>query len=154
MSQVANHWLDILERKGVDIDDDEVFDLLSESKNMSQALEDYGTQRSTAITTAKRLAEFLGPQMVRDKGLACRFIISKKPESDPVSNRAVPTAIFSAEEAIRNRFLCKWLQDPSRQTFDIRSILDWDYYTTRLGSAIQKIITIPYFCCVGMLSRL
>ena len=24
-----------------------------------------------------------------------------------------------------------------------RSLVDWDYYTTRLGSAIQKIITIP-----------
>jgi DNA polymerase epsilon subunit 1 len=66
------------------------------------------------------------------------------PESEPVSSRAVPTAIFSAEKSIRNRFLCKWLRDPSRSNFDIRSILDWDYYITRLGSAIQKIITIPY----------
>jgi DNA polymerase epsilon subunit 1 len=61
-----------LERKGIDIQDDEVFDLLSESKNMSQTLSEYGSQRSSSITTAKRLAEFLGPQMIRDKGLACR----------------------------------------------------------------------------------
>jgi len=27
--------------------------------------------------------------------------------------------------------------------FDIRAILDWEYYIERLGSAIQKIITIP-----------
>lgn len=27
--------------------------------------------------------------------------------------------------------------------FDIRALLDWGYYITRLGSAIQKIITIP-----------
>ena len=26
---------------------------------------------------------------------------------------------------------------------DIRAILDWTYYIERLGSAIQKIITIP-----------
>lgn len=26
---------------------------------------------------------------------------------------------------------------------DVRDLVDWDYYTTRLGSAIQKIITIP-----------
>ena len=25
----------------------------------------------------------------------------------------------------------------------IRDLVDWEYYTTRLGSAIQKIITIP-----------
>ncbi len=27
--------------------------------------------------------------------------------------------------------------------FDLRSILDWDYYIERLGSVIQKLITIP-----------
>ena len=28
-------------------------------------------------STAKRLAEFLGDQMVKDKGLSCRYIISE-----------------------------------------------------------------------------
>ena len=27
--------------------------------------------------------------------------------------------------------------------FDIRTIIDWDYYIDRLGKAVQKIITIP-----------
>ena len=27
--------------------------------------------------------------------------------------------------------------------FDVRSIIDWDYYKERLGKTIQKIITIP-----------
>ena len=27
--------------------------------------------------------------------------------------------------------------------FELRSILDWDYYIERLGSVIQKLITIP-----------
>lgn len=29
------------------------------------------------------------------------------------------------------------------EDFDIRSLLDWDYYLERLGKCIQKIITIP-----------
>ena len=29
------------------------------------------------------------------------------------------------------------------QDFDIRTVLDWDYYIERLGGTIQKIITIP-----------
>lgn len=41
---------------------------------MSKKLEDYGGQKSTSISTAKRLAEFLGDQMVKDAGLACRFV--------------------------------------------------------------------------------
>ena len=32
---------------------------------MSRKLEDYGGQKSTSITTAKRLAEFLGEAMVK-----------------------------------------------------------------------------------------
>jgi DNA polymerase epsilon subunit 1 len=27
--------------------------------------------------------------------------------------------------------------------FDIRKVLDWNYYIERLGGTIQKIITIP-----------
>lgn len=29
------------------------------------------------------------------------------------------------------------------EDFDIRSLLDWDYYLDRLGNCIRKIITIP-----------
>ena len=29
------------------------------------------------------------------------------------------------------------------QSYDIRDIIDWEYYVERLSSAIQKIITIP-----------
>lgn len=34
-------------------------------------------------------------------------------------------------------------KDPAMEDFDIRSLLDWDYYLERLGKCIQKIITIP-----------
>jgi len=56
---------------------EEVIELLSENRSMSRTLEDYGAQKSTSISTAKRLAAFLGDQMVKDKGLSCQFIISE-----------------------------------------------------------------------------
>lgn len=37
--------------------DSELFALISENKSMSRKLEDYGEQKSTSISTAKRLAE-------------------------------------------------------------------------------------------------
>ncbi len=104
--------------------------------------------------------------MVKDAGLACKFIISKKPEGSPVTERAIPLAIFEvmqcclnidlqpfslqlnvcsfqAEESVRRHYLRKWLKDSSLVDFDIRKVLDWDYYIERLGGTIQKIITIP-----------
>jgi DNA polymerase epsilon subunit 1 len=45
---------------------------------LSRELEDYGEQKSTSISAAKRLGEFLGEEMVKGKGLACQFIISQK----------------------------------------------------------------------------
>ena len=60
---------------------------MSENRSMSRKLEDYGEQKSTSISTAKRLAEFLGDQMVKDAGLSCRYIISRKPEGSPVTER-------------------------------------------------------------------
>ena len=87
---------------------------------MSKSLAEYEGQKSTSISTAKRLAEFLGDQMVKDAGLACRFIISKKPDGRPVTERAIPLAIFEAEPSVKRHYLRKWLKDNSMYDFDIR----------------------------------
>ena len=143
VAQVANQWLDVLYSKAENLADDELVELIAENRSMSRTLAEYGGQKSTSISTAKRLAEFLGDQMVKDKGLACKFIISANPAGSPVTERAVPVAIFSAEESVKRTYLRKWLKNSSLVDFDLRSILDWDYYIERLGSVIQKLITIP-----------
>ncbi|EDO36342.1 predicted protein, partial [Nematostella vectensis] len=143
VAKVANFWLDVLYSKAQNMPDNELFDLICENRSMSKTLEEYGEQKSTSISTAKRLAEFLGDQMVKDKGLSCKFIISKKPEGSPVTERAIPLAIFQTEDGVRKHYLRRWLKDNSLVSFDIREILDWEYYIERLNSAIQKIITIP-----------
>lgn len=60
--------------------------------------------------------------MVKDKGLACRFIISRKPEGAPVTERAIPLAIFQAEPSVKRHYLRKWLKLPNMDDFDIRSV--------------------------------
>ena len=142
VAKVANQWLDVLDSKGRTLADAELIDLICENRSMSKSLEEYGTQKSTSITTAKRLAEFLGEQMVKDKGLNCKYIICAKPKHAPVTERAVPVAIFSSDISVKRHFLRKWLkEDPT--DMDPRALLDWDYYSERLGSVIQKLITIP-----------
>ncbi|KAI9293341.1 hypothetical protein K502DRAFT_366802 [Neoconidiobolus thromboides FSU 785] len=144
VAKVANNWLNILFSKGGSLQDSELFELIAENRSMSRSLSDYGEQKSTSISTAKRLAEFLGDEMVKDKGLACQFIVSKFPVGIPVSERAIPTAIFfETNEAVKFHFLRKWLREPSLEHIDLRDILDWEYYIERFGSVIQKIITIP-----------
>ena len=78
---------------------------------MSKILAEYGGQKSTSIGTAKRLAKFLDDQMVKDKGFAsaCKLIISAKPVGAPVTEGAVPVAIFSAEESVKRTYLRRWL---------------------------------------------
>lgn len=142
VAKVANQWLDVLHSKGETLADEELIDLICENRSMSKTLEEYGTQKSTSITTAKRLADFLGEQMVKDKGLNCKYIICSRPKNAPVTERAIPVAIFSAEASVKRYFLRKWLkEDPANM--DPRALLDWDYYLERLGSVIQKLITIP-----------
>ncbi|KAJ8316130.1 hypothetical protein KUTeg_006144 [Tegillarca granosa] len=143
VAKVADYWLDVLFSKAANMPDSELFDLIAEKRSMSRKLEDYGAQKSTSISTAKRLAEFLGDQMVKDAGLSCRFVISKKPEGAPVTERAIPLAIFQAEPSVRKHYLRKWLKNPGMGDTDIRDILDWQYYIERLGGCVQKIITIP-----------
>ncbi|KAI9690075.1 MAG: DNA polymerase epsilon catalytic subunit [Bogoriella megaspora] len=142
VAKVANRWLDVLDSHGSTLVDEELIDLICENKSMAKTLEEYGAQKSTAITTAKRLAEFLGEQMIKDKGLNCKYIISGKPRNAPVTERAIPVAIFSSDDQVKRFFLRKWLkEDPA--DMDPRTIIDWSYYMERLGSVIQKLITIP-----------
>jgi len=60
--------------------------------------------------------------MVKDAGLSCRFIISRKPEGAPVTERAIPLAIFQAEPSVKKHFLRKWLKSTTIDNFDIRAV--------------------------------
>jgi DNA polymerase epsilon subunit 1 len=76
-ASVANNWLDLIDSKGANVDDIELLDLLTQTNNMSKKLEEYGKQKSAAITAAKRLGEFLDEKMTKEKGLTCAYIVSK-----------------------------------------------------------------------------
>jgi DNA polymerase epsilon subunit 1 len=145
VAEIANHWIDVIDTRGESLDEDELVDLISENRSMSRQLEDYGDQKGTSQTTARRLAEFLGSEIVKDKGLNCKFIIAEQPFGAPVTERSIPTAIWKAEPAVMKHYLRKWLKAPALEGegFNIRNILDWDYYLDRLAKSIQKIITIP-----------
>ena len=43
--------------------DSELFELIAENKSMSKTLAEYEGQKSSSISTAKSLAEFLGDQV-------------------------------------------------------------------------------------------
>lgn len=141
VASVADRWLDLLDNQGQDIADSELLGYISESSTMSKSLADYGEQKSCAVTTAKRLADFLGDAMVKDKGLLCQYIVACEPKGTPVSERAIPVAIFETNAEIMRFYVKKWCKISSE--VGIRSIIDWSYYKQRLSSAIQKIITIP-----------
>ena len=50
----------ILCLQAANMPDSELFELIAENRSMSRKLEDYGQQKSTSISTAKRLAEVRG----------------------------------------------------------------------------------------------
>ena len=68
-------------------------------------------RKSCAITTARRLGQFLGDERIKDKGLNCNYIVAKRPENLPTSERAIPLAIFSTSPAIARAYLRKWCGD-------------------------------------------
>lgn len=141
--EVAERWYDILETEGAYVEDSELIDYIGESRVLSKSIAEYGTKKATAITCAKRLAEFFGAEIGKDKGLCAKFIISKKPVEAKVADRAIPTVIFGAEENVMKKFIKKWCKDQGMTDFDMRSIIDWEYYKERLAGTIQKIVTIP-----------
>jgi DNA polymerase epsilon subunit 1 len=145
--EVGKRWYEILEQEGGGLEDEELIEYIGEERVISKKLSAYGNAKSTSITCAHRLAEFLGPAMLRDDagGLNVKFIISKKPIDAKVAARAIPTIIFQEKQQIKEKYLKKWTKDTNLKDYDLASILDWDYYKERLGGSIQKIITIPAF---------
>ena len=142
-AEIAGRWYSILEAEGEGIPDEELIDYIEESRMMSKSLEEYGSQKSTTITCAKRLAEILGNELLKDKGLCAKFIISKKPLEAPVAERAIPTVIFQSEAHVKRKLLRKWLNDYTLNEIDMRDVIDWEYYKERLAGNILKIVIIP-----------
>eukprot|EP00927_Polykrikos_kofoidii_P009002 TRINITY_DN13745_c0_g1_i1.p1 TRINITY_DN13745_c0_g1~~TRINITY_DN13745_c0_g1_i1.p1 ORF type:complete len:2600 (-),score=438.75 TRINITY_DN13745_c0_g1_i1:20-7819(-) len=144
IGQSANRWLDVIESKGRTMTDDEVLYFFSENKSMSKSVEASGNFRSVQITCAKRLAAFLGvDSFLTDSGISCQMLISKLPPGRSTTERAVPVKIFTAEYEVKKQWLRTWLEDASLNDFDMRSIIDWDYYKDRLIAVFQKLISIP-----------
>ena len=132
-----------METEGEYVDDQELIEYIGESRFLSRNLADYNAQKGTSITCAMRLSEFLGKEIVKDKGLNVKFIISKKPIGAPVAQRAIPTAIFETDENVMKKHVRRWVKDQSLNNFDMRTLIDWDYYKERVAGTIMKIVTIP-----------
>ncbi|CAD5218192.1 unnamed protein product [Bursaphelenchus okinawaensis] len=144
VAKEADYWIDILESQGAELTDGQLFELIAENRSMSRKLEEYGAQKSTSITTAKRLVEFLGEDMVKNAGLACSFVISKYPLGAPVTERTIPLRIFQSKPSIMVHFLRKWCKNHEiTENVNVRQLLDWAYYKERFFACIRKIITIP-----------
>jgi len=113
---------------------------------MSKGVREYAGRKATSITCAQRLADLFDQDNLKEEGgLNVKFIISKRPIGTSVAERAIPTAVFEEkDQKKRIKFLKKWIKDTrEEENFDLRTILDWDYYKERLGGSIQKIVTIP-----------
>lgn len=135
----VDRWLSIFATKGKSLHESNLLDLLCEEKTMAKPVSEYGTQKSCAITTAKRLNEFCsipGSQ----KGLLCRYIIAKEPRNKPVAERAIPADVFKYDDDLKKQSLLKWTGQPM---FCLRDIIDWKYYDERISSLIQKLVSIP-----------
>lgn len=143
VADVCRQYLSVLTTHGRTIDDNELLDLLSESSTMSKSLTEYGDRKSTASTTAKRLAEVLGDSILNSRSLKCEYIISRLPASASVALRSIPVIIF--HDSVDNivSYLQRWCEDSNIKSPDFRDIVDWDYYTQRFYGAIQKILVIP-----------
>jgi DNA polymerase epsilon subunit 1 len=147
VGKVANKWLDMVHTKGKYLTDEDLVDYISEATTMSKSVEEYGERKSCAVTCAKRLGDFIGGDLIKDKGVKAQYVIANKPVGAPTSQRALPVSIFQAEPAVARSFLREWMKDSPGgdpcEVPDMRELVDWDYYHTRLASTIQKIISIP-----------
>jgi len=88
----------------------ELIEYIGEERVLSKAIHEYDGKKGTSITCAKRLAEFLGDDILKDDGsLNVKFIISKNPIGAKVAARAIPCGIFEMPPEIMQKFIKRWL---------------------------------------------
>lgn len=138
LAGVCNYWLDIIDMEGGPLDEESIFYLFSESRNMSKNVESYANRKSSILSTVRRMSEFLGEEILEEK-LKCEFVISRFPQGAPVVDRAIPVMVFRSAE--KEKYLRKWLKTANKLT--LREILDWTYYRKRFESILHRLIVIP-----------
>lgn len=65
-------------------------------------------RKSSAITCAKRLSEFLADDRLKDKGLTCKYIVSQFPQGKSTTDRIIPIQIFQMSPAVAQKYLGEW----------------------------------------------
>uniref|UniRef100_A0A1I8F8E6 DNA polymerase epsilon catalytic subunit n=1 Tax=Macrostomum lignano TaxID=282301 RepID=A0A1I8F8E6_9PLAT len=97
---------------------------------------------------AKRLAEFLGEQMVKDAGLACRFVISKRPEALQSPNGPCRWRFSRPSPPFKRHFLAPLAANrPAYRNLDIRVHSSWRLlYRNGEQRRAQKIIPFGPLC--------
>lgn len=127
--------------KGEDLSEAELLEYFEQTKVASKSIDDY--KSISAVQTAIRRWGELNDNSTFGSlpGTQCGFIISKYPESVPqISNRVIPTAVFSKSTEVRNHFLKLWTQT---DVMDLKNLLDWDYYTRRWIMGRDRAYTVP-----------
>ncbi|GIQ86402.1 hypothetical protein KIPB_008252, partial [Kipferlia bialata] len=112
-ASVADVYLDIIDTRGAHLDDETALFMIAESTNMRKTVAESAGNRSAAVTTATRLAAFLGETYLHTPSLKCEYIIASQPVGASVTDRAIPVLIFQADREVRNAMLRDWLQDDS-----------------------------------------
>lgn len=141
LADCANYWLDLIEEKGAALSDDEIFEYFGETRSISRDAESYSASKSACLTALGRASELL-QQSMSGKGTSCAFIISRYPEGESVTSRALPQVVFRAEATEKEKYLKKWLGG-NFVPENLRDIIDWGYYRERLGNVAAKIIIVP-----------
>lgn len=140
LTEIAKYWLNIIDKRGKQLDDETLFDLFSESRSMSKDINEYCDKKSNILSTARRIAEILGDDVLEEK-LKCEFVVSRYPDMESTADRVVPILVFKI--ANKEKYLEKWLG--VLKSYEIRDILDWDYYRKRFEYILQRIIIIPAY---------
>ncbi|CAD8121665.1 unnamed protein product [Paramecium sonneborni] len=144
-AEVGKKLLKILLTGGEGISQQELLELIGESRVLSKEISEYDKQKGVAITAGKRIAEYLGSDQMKGGSLNCQYIITKLPHNTPVNERSIPLLIFESSQEIRKKYLRKWLKEPQLQDDDLTlsKIVDWNYYIERLKNTILKLLVIP-----------
>ena len=160
VGHIAERWLRFVKGKGqAECSLKDVIALLEESTTMTKPAES-NPLKSMGVTAAHRLCDLRNDSSyITQKGVKAAYVVTALPQGEVRTARAIPTSVFDEPESKCIQWIKRWTSDSGHfqsrldksagqeKGADLRSLLknllDWDYYSERLTTTIQKIVVIP-----------
>lgn len=135
----VDKFINILISCGEGLTDNEVLNLFCVTKCASRPCNSYKS-KIPVCEAIRKFSEFTGDALILERSnVSMTFIVARFPNSTKVTDRVIPTLIFSSPK--KEHYLKLWT---GQNKCSVKDVLDFEYYKEKMCDVIERLFGGPY----------